>query len=290
MKLPWRSGRSAPTAAGGRWSWVGSDIEPGRFFEGEHVIRRIAPFAIVGVVPFLLLPAIGAPVADWRVGLALAILLGILGSAVLTPWERLPAWTQTVPVLAAFAVIALLRDAAGADAAIFEPLVIVPITWLTLYGTRAQLCSGIAVMVAILAVPPIVGGPPTYEDDQIVRAGIAAVIAATAGFAVQTLVAATRGLAIEARAVLETAQDAFVSVNDEMAIVEWNPIAERTFGWSRSEAIGRDFDHDPDPRKGPRVGRRRCCSASTRPARGRSWGSGWRRGEFDGMVRSCRSS
>jgi PAS domain S-box-containing protein len=23
--------------------------------------------------------------------------------------------------------------------------------------------------------------------------------------------------------------------------VEWNPIAERTFGWSRSEAIGRDF-------------------------------------------------
>ena len=241
MRFPWRSGSSAASVVGSRWSWLAGDFEPGRFFEGEHVARRISPFAIAAAISFLLLPAIDAPVADWRVAAAFAILLGIVGTAVLIPWERLPGWLQMAPVLAAFALIALLRDAAGAESATFEPLVILPIAWLTLYGTRGQLLCGIAAMVAILAVPPLLGGPPTYEDSQIVRAAIAAMIAGITGVAVQTLVAATRGLATEARAVLEAAQDAFVSVNEEMAIEEWNQEAERTFGWPRGDVIGRDF-------------------------------------------------
>ena len=182
MRLPWRSRSSAASAvAGSRWSWLAGDFEPGRFFEGAHVPKRIAPFVIAGTISFLLLPAIDAPVADWRVGAAFAILLGIVGTAVFVPWERLPGWLQMGPVLAAFALIALLRDAAGAESATFEPLVILPITWLTLYGTRAQLLWGIAAMVAIIAVPPLVGGPPTYEDSQIVRAAIAALIAGITG-------------------------------------------------------------------------------------------------------------
>ncbi len=66
-------------------------------------------------------------------------------------------------MLAGFAVIALLRDASGEDAVIFEPLVIVPITWFALYGTRTQLFAGIAAMVATMALPPLLIGPPTYD-------------------------------------------------------------------------------------------------------------------------------
>jgi len=40
------------------------------------------------------------------------------------------------------------------------------------------------------------------------------------------------------RAVIETASDAFVSVDTEGTIVEWNRQAEETFGWTREEAIG----------------------------------------------------
>ncbi len=40
------------------------------------------------------------------------------------------------------------------------------------------------------------------------------------------------------RAVIETASDAFVSVDTEGRIVEWNRKAEDTFGWTRDEAIG----------------------------------------------------
>jgi PAS domain S-box-containing protein len=43
----------------------------------------------------------------------------------------------------------------------------------------------------------------------------------------------------EARAIIETAHDAFVAIDAASVIVEWNRKAEVTFGWSRAEAIGR---------------------------------------------------
>jgi PAS domain S-box-containing protein len=42
-----------------------------------------------------------------------------------------------------------------------------------------------------------------------------------------------------ARRIIETALDAFVQMNDEGIIVDWNSQAERVFGWSRAEAVGR---------------------------------------------------
>ncbi len=41
------------------------------------------------------------------------------------------------------------------------------------------------------------------------------------------------------RRIIDRANDAFVSINEAGDITDWNPEAERLFGWSRSEAIGR---------------------------------------------------
>lgn len=41
--------------------------------------------------------------------------------------------------------------------------------------------------------------------------------------------------------ILQTAHEAFVSMDANAVIIEWNPEAERTFGWSRSEAVGREL-------------------------------------------------
>lgn len=38
--------------------------------------------------------------------------------------------------------------------------------------------------------------------------------------------------------VLEESYDAFISMNSNLEITDWNPIAERTFGWRRDEVIG----------------------------------------------------
>ncbi|MGH2925513.1 MAG: PAS domain S-box protein [Solirubrobacterales bacterium] len=41
------------------------------------------------------------------------------------------------------------------------------------------------------------------------------------------------------RTIVETTNEAFIAVDREGSIKEWNPAAERVFGWSSSEAIGR---------------------------------------------------
>ena len=64
----------------------------------------------------------------------------LVASVYLVPWWRLPAWAQAAPPLLYFAIVALLRDAAGADASIFTALVLLPVFWFALYGTRPS-CS-----------------------------------------------------------------------------------------------------------------------------------------------------
>jgi len=44
------------------------------------------------------------------------------------------------------------------------------------------------------------------------------------------------------RLIVERAQDAFISMDSNGLVTEWNPEAERTFGWSRSEAVGRKVE------------------------------------------------
>ena len=43
------------------------------------------------------------------------------------------------------------------------------------------------------------------------------------------------------RQILETAHDAFISVDEHGRVVEWNPQAERLFGWARDEVLGTDL-------------------------------------------------
>ena len=45
----------------------------------------------------------------------------------------------------------------------------------------------------------------------------------------------------QTRQILETAHDAFVSIDEHGVITDWNPQAQATFGWSREEAVGRDL-------------------------------------------------
>jgi two-component system, sensor histidine kinase and response regulator len=42
----------------------------------------------------------------------------------------------------------------------------------------------------------------------------------------------------ETRSIIESARDAFIAVDGDHVIVDWNPAAERLFGWTAAEAIG----------------------------------------------------
>jgi diguanylate cyclase (GGDEF)-like protein/PAS domain S-box-containing protein len=118
---------------------VGTQIEAGRYFEGEYVSWRIAPFVAAGVLPFALVPVAGVSVTDPRVLVAAAAVL----------------------------------------------------------------------------------------------------LAATIGPVMHELVVALRRRTRETRSILDTAQEAYISIDQRGHIVEWNPQAEALFGWSREEVVGR---------------------------------------------------
>ncbi len=46
----------------------------------------------------------------------------------------------------------------------------------------------------------------------------------------------------ELTAILETANDAYISMNEAGQITAWNRMAEMTFGWSREEALGQNLE------------------------------------------------
>jgi PAS domain S-box-containing protein len=48
-----------------------------------------------------------------------------------------------------------------------------------------------------------------------------------------------RDQAVRTRSILDTAHDAFVAMDAQGRIVDWNPAAEQVFGWTRHEALGR---------------------------------------------------
>ncbi len=53
-----------------------------------------------------------------------------------------------------------------------------------------------------------------------------------------------------ARSIIATSLDAFVQLDGNGIILEWNPQAERIFGWSRSEAVGQAFEKFLSSRRG----------------------------------------
>ena len=241
------AGREKPDPG---WSRsIAPDIEPGRFFEGGDVTRRTTPFVLGALLPFVLLPFADISVSDPRVLIAVAITPVLIAAVLGLPWARLPVWSQAVPVLAYFVVVGLLRDASEGHSSIFDPLVALPVVWFAVFGTGRELALSIVAMGLTLTLPVVIGEPHTDTGHQFVRAVFAVALAAAVGTAVQLVVHALRRATRESRSILETSQEAFISIDEDGLIREWNPQAERLFGWGREEVKGRPVVQTIVPRR-----------------------------------------
>jgi diguanylate cyclase (GGDEF)-like protein/PAS domain S-box-containing protein len=204
--------------------------------------RRIAPFAIVAVAAFVAVILVGTRSRAGEVIAAGVLVAPLVATVYLVPWWRLPAWAQAAPPLLYYAIVALVRDAAGADASIFTALVLLPVFWFALYGTRTQLLVSLVGLFVTLAAPALIAGAPDYPlRAELVRAFLWLVIAGAVGLAVHRLVLEVRARFVEYRSVLETAHESFISAQPGGRIADWNQQAERDFGWSRDEVMGRDL-------------------------------------------------
>ncbi len=158
----------------------------GRPLEGEGVGSRLLPWVGAGVVAFLLLPLL--PGADNLGNLLAALLLPVSVAWCLLPrWERHPAWMQALPCLLPFVMIGFVRGFNASPIAAYSPVVLLPVFWFALYGTRIQLLVSVMGVGITYAVPsPALGGG--YPATEVIAAILWMVIAGIAGFVISELV------------------------------------------------------------------------------------------------------
>ena len=154
----------------------------------RHRLRRLAPFAAAAVLPYalLMLPPNGWSIRPLLASAGLTVLLGVLAVAV--PWVRLASWTHVLPPLGYLASLALLRDAGDGAAAGVGVLVLLPVFWLALYGTRAQLAILLAAVLAFFVAPALLAGAPDYPLSGIRMGLLFVAVAGIVGVTVQRLV------------------------------------------------------------------------------------------------------
>jgi diguanylate cyclase (GGDEF)-like protein/PAS domain S-box-containing protein len=233
---------------------IGLDVVPGRFFEGANVGWRIAPFVAAGILPFALVPVAGLSFTDPRVAIAAAMVPLVVGSALLVPWERFPAWSQAILPLSYFVMLGLLRDATGSTHTAFDPLLAIPIIWFAIYGTGRELAVSIVAMGLTLLVPLIVPGDPGYSSEQWQRMIVAVVLAGTVGPAVHALVLALRETSTDLGEAEERFRRAFDDSQVGMALVSTGGRFQRVnralcelTGYPEHELLGRTFSEITHP-------------------------------------------
>jgi len=193
---------AAPTERdrGRRSGFDGSGAVTMRPLSDPGAVGRVAPFAWVGIIAvvLLLLPSKTANGSELAVGAALMMLL--LAVALLMPWARLPDWCQATPALFSLAVIALVRHGGGGATSGYAPLVLLPVLWLAIFGSRTQLRLAVAVTAAILLGPLLLVGPPLYPASGWRESVLWVAIALLVGTSTQTLVGKSRRRAADVTA------------------------------------------------------------------------------------------
>jgi diguanylate cyclase (GGDEF)-like protein len=215
----------------------------GRPLEGEGVWLRLLPWVAAGVFAFALLPLLPGGVSETRNLIAGLLVPVIVVGALVVPWERLPAWTQAVPALVPFVMVALIRSVEASTEAAYTPVVLLPVFWFALYGTRGQLLVSVIAVGVTLSIPT-----PAVEGDNypITEPGAALLwmtIAGIAGFTVSELVRQREVLAVSLEMIART--DSLTGLPNRRA---WDEALEREL--ARADRTGTplcaallDLDH-----------------------------------------------
>jgi PAS domain S-box-containing protein len=183
------------------------------------------------------------PHADEIRDVPLIVLAGVAYAMAATIWalaDRVRDWHIHAALASGTVIISLANYYAG-------PSTLYPIlyTWTALYSfyffpLREALAQMVFLAVAYAVVLAI------QDADMVVVDWLLAVgTPAVAGILIARLLHRTQHHALElreseerTRLVLDTAPDAFITLDRDGCITTWNAAAERMFGWTRDEAVG----------------------------------------------------
>jgi diguanylate cyclase (GGDEF)-like protein len=155
--------------------------------EGDAAGLRLLPWVGAGLLAFVLLPLLPGGTNLGNL-LAAALLPVAVAWAVLPRWERHPAWLQALPCLMPFVMIGLVRGFNESAITAYSPVVLLPVFWFALYGTRIQLLVSVIGVGITYAVPSPALGGDGYPATEAIAAVLWMVIAGIAGFTISELV------------------------------------------------------------------------------------------------------
>lgn len=121
-------------------------------------------FGAAAALPVVMMLLPGPAVDPLLMVLGALMVVGALAAVALLPWPRLSDWWLLVPVVGYVAGIAVLRHAGGGNASGVGPLVIVPVVWVALVGTRRTLAVASLGPAAAYWLPIVLSGPAMYPD------------------------------------------------------------------------------------------------------------------------------
>lgn len=133
--------------------------------------------------------------AEYRWGwIALSVVIGLMGGVATyyVPWHRLPNWTDAIVPLLCFPLIALLREGTGQSVSITSVLILLPLIWVALYGTRTQVVLAVLFTALFFFIPPLIFGVADYPTRDFGRGILFSIVAAVIGLAVHSLVGRER--------------------------------------------------------------------------------------------------
>ncbi len=135
-------------------------------------------------------------------------------------------------------ILGLMRDAGDGPAG-FLPLVILPIVWLALYGTRVQLLIALGAAGLMLILPWAIIGGSHYPGGTPRNALLVLIVAALVGITIQQLLGQVRGTRDRLSGVLAAATgNAIIAMDLRGVITVFNPGAERLLGYNADDVIG----------------------------------------------------
>jgi diguanylate cyclase (GGDEF)-like protein len=137
---------------GGALNVASLEVTRGRPLEGPGVLSRLVPWVAAGTLAFLLIPFLPSGLGANDLA-AMALVPPVVAIAVFAPWPRLPMWMQAVPAMVPFAMIGLVRIGSESPVAAYTPVVLLPVVWFALYGTRGQLAVSIVLVGVTVALP-----------------------------------------------------------------------------------------------------------------------------------------
>ena len=147
-------------------------------------LRQLTPFAAAAALAFALV-ATTAKVEPAQFLAALALAFGVLAMALWLPLRVLPALLFLLSA-------ALLRNCAGGTGSGVSSIALLPVFWIALHGTRAQLVTVLGGAAVYFLAPIVLIGGDAYPTTGYRTAVIFVVVSSIIGVAVQRLVERVR--------------------------------------------------------------------------------------------------